>query len=708
MTTLRSALFLIVQQSQPYNAVHSTQHSRDRHNISSQMSQEILTQLSHDQALVTTPPPSSMLSPQLDECKAVTVLGPDLSLDTTFSSLAQPWVQLTPKADPEIPVSATSWGKPGISNRANPVISDRGNPVISNRGNPVISDVKGGSPRYVSHGGVVYAQVSPLSYSDGSKKKSLSPTVSASHEHKASLPSSSSAREPAAKMRPKPHPPPSHSDPLLMYHSADGAYNAPAPPPISVALRVPPSASQPPLLRPQPFPQSPTNHSSHSSHRSNSFPPTGRESEVRHTATPQAWVEETKANTGVETRIQTSFTNAVPNETWTTDALPSQTAARIDARLEKLASQSLRPQIQPNPGLKIGNESTSRAVGAVVGKDEPLVGKKHTTENEHHQAHARDGQHHMLSVSDQSGFDVSGLLESLRQLDQTQGHLQATADRLSLQKSAPPSSSSASSLMLPSAKHGQSLVTMTNAPTSSSLAGFGNASPAHSSEGREVDVGHEAFSVLTPIPEESTLTSSQLNSTLEEDVGERREESSGVVRSAGAHGSVSLDQKRKCMDQGSSVTSVSGSKSSSLFTSKDGAEAAPLVSSRTTEHMIKPASIIGVRDNARNGLDGVVEHVSQQNNHVLHNQDKGGNASGVGPASTHPLITRTLPHKNNHVLHNHHMGGNTNSVGSASIVSPATRALPHIHPESPSNVAGGRGGGANPGTWFALTSHLAQ
>lgn len=667
VASIRSVLFLIVQQSQPYNSVHSA------HNISSHMSHEILSQLSQDQLLDTTPPPPpSVPSPQLDEYKTGTVLGPDLSLDTTFSSMAQPWVQLTPKADMEFPVSSNDRVSPqGIT--------------------------KGGSPSYVSgdsHGRLVYAHVSPLVYNDDSEKKLPPPTVSSSYGHKkASIPPSYSAHEPATT---KLHFPASCSDPLLTYHSADSACNAPAPPPISVALQIPPSVSQPLLCSPRQHPPPSSTHSTGHSRSLMSIKPTDWESEVRHTASPQAWIEETESSTRVEAKIRTSITDTVPRE-------KCQTAARIDARLETLVSQSVRPQTLPTPaGLESGSGSMNRVstAGTVVRMNNkslpPEVGKNLsssvdsvTAQTERQKTHANDAQRHLLhhTASEHGGFDVSGLLESLRQLDRTQGQLRATSDRLGLQKPALHSSSSAPSLVQSDAKHSHTLVPESNASSSSSTAAcFAEASTPRSSEEGELTVRQEEFSILTPIPEESTLSSSQVNTTLEEGGGEWREEGkegSSVVRSTGNLESVSFDQPNKYVDRSStSTTAVAGySQSSPLIATEDSFKAVPLTANRTAEHGIKAVPVISSL-NPSGGLEAASELQIQQSN------------------------------KNHY--HPHHPGEDDNScIGAASVLPniQTTRTLPRLHQsnlELPGSAGTTGGRRNNPGTWFALSSHLAQ
>lgn len=644
VANIRSALFLIVQQSRPYNAVHPAQQSQDNHNTSSQMSHDILSQLSE----VSDASHSAGVPSRVEKCKAVTVVCPDLSMDTDFSFVDQPWVELKPQTCNEFPAPTNNRVK------------------LTNS----VGDLKGSSPRCIhvsgdSCGEVVYAQVPPLSYNDASKKKVPLPSMSPSHEHRNPLPLSFLACKPSAMVEQKSCSLASHSDPLLAYHSPI------VPPPKSVALQIPPSLSQPRLSIPQQLVHPPNGHfkdsiedSTHRSRSLTSILPTDPEREVQHTGCPQACVDETKA-TRVDARFRTLTTDAVTKEN-------SQTAARIDAHLEKLAS---KPHHLTTEGLTSEkNDHPTSTSGTMVHKDmecfPPEVGSRcnesfvaQTGHEEIIHPHTR-GSHRPVH-----GFDVTALLEGLRRLDKAQGQLQATTCRLG-QKPGLYSSSSAPSLMKSNAEQGQS-----KSSSSPFLTCFTKVSPTHSSEDGELEVRQEAlFSVLTPILEENTLTGSQLNTTLEEYGGEREEKDvSTMLRPSRSIQSLSFDQGKKDVDQASSATEVCCSKPA-LITEE--LTTLTLATNITTECGIKPCPLISLRDNE-------VEEVAHQQ-------------------SNHPLLH-----------HQHHSATDdfSSCVGSSSIFAnaPASRALCHLRQSSPELPSHGPArGGNDPAMWFALRSHLVQ
>ena len=500
--------------------------------------------MSHDQVSDSSRLPD--FPSQSEKCKAVTVLRPDLSIDTNFSFLAQPWVELKPKTDKEFPAPA--------NNRISHVNST--------------GILKGELPRYVpagSCGRVVYAQVSPFSYSDDIEKKVLLPSASPPHEHNdVQLPISFLTHESSAKN--KSNSLINHCDPLPTYHSS-------APPLriVSGALQIPPSTNPQQLTQP---------HGSYfqdSIKLSKSLMSINSENEVQKTSCSQTWVEESKTK---DTSILTSTADMVPNG-------KCQASARIDAPLEELSLKSFPMTTEEFESVK-----NTGSAGTTVQKNmesfPPEAASRHAkhfvAQSEHNKAsykHAH-GSHHRMQK-----FDVTALLESLKQLDTTKDQLKATADRLD-QKFA--LSSSALLLNKSNSEHGQNYVPSSSSP---SLACFTNASSTRSEDGELEVQQRELVSVLTPILEESTLTGSQLNTTLDEYGSEResREISSNILE----------DQPRS----------------------------SPLASTRTTECGIKSLPLISEKDNG-------LEAVSDKNNHLfqrLCHSSKDDNGICVGSSS---------------------------------------------------------------------------
>ena len=613
--------------------------------MSSQLSDYILSQWSHDQASAPSQPPSAS-----SFGKRVAELCPDINTDPDSSTLTQPWVELTPKVDKEFPVvrsivaAATSVGNPKQHSA-------------------------GHSSGYTS-GRVMYTQTSPLGYSNESKGEISPATVSFPCKRKKGPLQISSTRGDPAKMEHKSHLL-SCTDPSLTSHTINKFCDPPLSLASSTPLLVPPSTSVP--TPPQPTQPPNCKYKTQLCQNSTLIRSMCPASEVGRVIPPQVNVEGTKACSRREAGCVQKMTTST--DTSTRLKYSTQTAALLDTHLKQLVkSQSMKshplptekPMVDESLGIDSGMTVDMRVESSSPEVTSLPVGMfpAQTKCNIANHMRAVDGSH----LEQVNRSDVTTLVDDLT-LDELATTSNGTTIQIHPQLAVSSSSAPSLSEFIATGNQWPPAGNIPSSVLSPALAG--SADDVCLSEGQILEPRQETlFSVLTPITEESTWISSQQSTMLEEEeeggsVGGK--EVSGLAISSGTLKNVSSDPENIEVDQIKAAADDSHTKTCPLVATD------MLPPNGTISCGINSVPFNGMGDAALDPCGGLATSSDQQNKH------------------------RFLPPP-----HSGDIGKDCHIPASGSSGLPCWSCSDLGTPSSEA------GGGDDRGTWFALSSHLVQ
>ncbi len=434
------------------------------------------------------PPPPTLLpgpTPQSDMAWSL----PNLSIDDTFSS-AFSQVPFQGNTEDVSFVTGDGTGPSMTFASAFSQVPSQSKPSFAVN-NKSITDPRRNIAKSVSGEGVLFAQVSPLSYDSFGKEIFLSrpfdpqiTSVSQGTDHPFSIGQSSKIESLT-------------NDQSVLSSQMESklfleSLYAPAPPPLSVALDVPtPSVSQSHSRVGEDDNWEPKHRNSHLSIEVH---PPGDQ------GTSGGDDKDDNRSNSLPIRVHPPSMVLHPNEDQekATSAGDQRSSLNLPSSSVLLSNGNQgKPTLSPPPG----NDDITKSPYDEGGHD--LISRTNSslpsTGDMATQNGTANGSTFRSTTDPGTTFDVAGLFESLQKLNRTQGELQATADRLRSQKSTgPPSSNPVST-------------TETKEQTMLDISGDPQALNLKYRGGR-LNEG----TALTSIDEESTLTSSQIESMLED------------------------------------------------------------------------------------------------------------------------------------------------------------------------------------------------